>query len=597
MELKIKPYHKNIFPAAGILIRGDDPSKWISEIQRMGLKIEELSTFAIPGLTANSVWGCFVAVNSSKRSLDAGINEYCRGINNILFIPEKCIIYPAVSEVELGKLLMGNKHILHPEFGLAELNEEIKWNELLEDPTGKTDVLIVPRASVFIPKTINSFQVAPVPAEEILQEIEGSFPKPEKMENKPLNPFEKAKLWFYKQMFNKKDGDKDKQKNGEGAGKPAIEQTPAMGFLNKIMNFFSKQENKIADKMMTDFEELEKRNQKQIDRLMDMLKNNPEEALKYAIPLDNDGSNRGGIEGTFDLSKRWLDFSLLGPMGSGGGGSVVMGDKFQELRNQYMKTAEELIKKQEHRKAAFIYMKLLKNNYQAAATLENGHLYPEAASVYLKFVQNKNKAAECFEKGHMTTEAIDLYKELQQNEKVGDLYMSIYMKKEAFGFFEKVADDYKSKDQYVKASLMYKTKMDNPSAGQSMLLEGWRKNKDAFNCLNNYLNNIKDVKSVGEEINHLYSKEVDNNNRENFLKVIEYEYEKHEELSEPIRDMAYEIITEEIRKNPAIVNELKVFNKSNKELSKDTARFRARPQTAGKDNDGEDDLTPSGKGC
>ena len=379
-------------------------------------------------------------------------------------------------------------------------------------------------------------------------------------------------------MFSKKEADKDKQKDGEGAGKPVIEQTPAMGFLNKIMNFFSKQENKIADKMMSDFEDLEKRNQKQIDRLMDMLKNNPEEALKYAIPLDNDGSNRGGIEGTFDLSKRWMDFSLLSPGGSGGGGSVVLGDKFQELRNQYMKTAEDLIKKEEYRKAAFIYLKLLKNNHQAAATLENGKLFPEAASVYLKFMQNKNKAAECFEKGHMTMEAIDLYKELLQNEKVGDLYMSIYRKKEAFEFFEKVADDYKSKDQYVKASLVYKNKMDNSGAGQSMLLEGWRKQKDAFNCLNNYLNNIEDVKAVGSEINHLYSKEVDNSNREAFLKVIEHEYEKHEELSEPIRDMAYEIIAEEIRKNPSIVHELKVFNKNNKELSKDTTRYRSNPQ-------------------
>jgi hypothetical protein len=60
--------------------------------------------------------------------------------------------------------------------------------------------------------------------------------------------------------------------------------------------------------LQQDFEELERRNQKHLDRLMKLFKNNPLEALKYKIPLDNEGYQEGRM-GQLTLSKRWMDFS------------------------------------------------------------------------------------------------------------------------------------------------------------------------------------------------------------------------------------------------------------------------------------------------
>ena len=130
---------------------------------------------------------------------------------------------------------------------------------------------------------------------------------------------------------------------------------------------------------------------------MDLMKNNPEEALKYAIPLDNDNTSRGGDIGEMGWGRRWGNFSLFGNSGIGsgsGGGSLDVGDHFQQLERQYYDTARQLIGEKKYKKAAFIYMKLLRNYHLAASTMEQGKHYEEAATIYLKYNNNKEKAAE-----------------------------------------------------------------------------------------------------------------------------------------------------------------------------------------------------------
>jgi tetratricopeptide (TPR) repeat protein len=219
-------------------------------------------------------------------------------------------------------------------------------------------------------------------------------------------------------------------------------------------------------------------------------------------------------------------------------------------------------------------MKLLKNPFQAAKTLENGGLYQDAASIYLKYVKDKNKAAICYEKGNMTVDAIELYKELNQNEKVGDLYISINRQKEGFVYYQKVVDEYQSNYQYVKASLLYKNKMFDVESGQALLLDGWRNQRDAFNCLNNYLNNIHQDTTRWQELVSVYNQDVSPQNHELFLNVLKYEYERDGEFTAGIRDMAYEVITKELKTNPSIVSELSTYNKKDKQLIKDTMRYK-----------------------
>ncbi len=532
----------------------------------MGIHLNQADVFPVPGNTANSVYGCVVV--SNVKVLDIGRNQYLQSVNGLVYIPERSCLFPSVTEAELRKLTSDKKLVFHPDFGLVELGQKILWEVYIEAPLLIPHRVDSPVPGIRIPGSIKSFQVSCPPPEEVIKSLENeSFPQKENEEIKPLNLFEKAKLEAYKLLFSKE------KPEGKGG---AVQKPILSGLAAFSKSIFGKDES-WTENLKEDFEELEFRNQNQVDRLLDFLKNNPEEALKYAIPLDERGVTRGeSTPAGMGWAKRWLDFSLTaGSSVSGGSGNVYIGDKFYQLQAQYQQTALDLIKKKEYEKAAFIYLKLLKNYLKAAETLEEGNLYAEAAAIYIKHCLNKGKAAACYEKGRMYAEAIEIYKELNENEKVGDLYLELQNRVEAMHYFEKVVDAYSQKHQYVKAALLSKNKMQNIEAAQTLLLQGWRSDRDSFNCLNNYFNNIKDIKTLKTEISNIYSTEVQVKDQELFLQVIKHEYNKQNELTNFILDIAYKIISERLSVNPQIVSELPSFNKKDRELVRDTIRFSA----------------------
>ncbi|MFN3382102.1 MAG: hypothetical protein ACK41O_21795, partial [Runella zeae] len=488
----------------------------------------------------------------------------CQLVYQHLFIPEKTTLSPLFSEGELRKILKNNLHIIHPEFGLVELTEPLNWKNVLKSPSYQSSKVIQPPAQVFIPSQIKSFQIVPLSIENLIEELTKEVvPNTEQMRNIPLNVFEKIKLNIYKSLLSY---NKDTSINSVSTIKNNKSLENLLGrFLGE----------KWLNEAHHDFEALMERNQKQLDKLIDLLKNNPNEALKYAIPLDNEGVSRGQNDGQFNLSKRWFDFSLFGNsfVASGDSNILLEADAFQKLQQQYRQTAEALITQKEYKKAAFVYMKLLKDNFLAAQTLEKGKLFQEAAALYLKN-KNTHLAAQCYEKGNMIQKAIELYIELGENEKIGDLYMSIHQPQNAIRYYEKLAAHYQQNCQYVKAALVYKNKIKKPALGQNILLEGWRSNHDAFNCLNNYFSNIEEPTSLMKSIQKVYSSSVNARNSEIFLKVISHEFKKHSSIADDIKEIAYKIIAEHATIYPHIVTELKAFEVSDNQLIKDILRFK-----------------------
>ncbi len=570
MELKIKLSDKNDFPIGGVLIKHASISFWVKEIQNFGLALNTIEVFPIPDIEPNSIWGCLIITNKSIDNKNIGKNETCQLMASSLFIPERTKLFPIISDLELKALFQTDRCVIHPEFGLVELKEPLGFKEIMVVPLQKKRFVTRPQKTVFIPQQVKSFQVKPLSPEESLKKLEeNTFPKKEKMEDKPLNTVEKGKLGLYKLFFKKSNNSSDQEK---------IERTGVFSMLSGIVRSLGKDGDSWADSIQNNFEDLENRNRKEIDKLLDLLKNNPEEGLKYAIPLDDKGTSRGGeIQGGFSMSRRWSEFSLFGNgSGSGiGSGSIDLGNHFNVLEDQYRNTALALIAQGDSKKAAFVYMKLLKDNYLAAKTLEDGKHYQEAASLYLK-ENNKRKAAECYEKGNMIAEAITLYETLKENEKVGDLHVLINDKQQADVFYKMVIDDYLTRYQHLKASSVYRNKINDVAEAQYLLLQGWKSNKDSFNCLKSYFSHIDSVKALGSEIRTIYKNDVVELNREVFLSVMKHEYKKKNELSDEIKEMAYEIIAKQIAINPSIVSELKEFNTTDKQLVKDTLRFKVR---------------------
>lgn len=572
MELELRPSGTGPSSLDAVLIKGASVEHWLHELQRMDLSLAATAVYPLPGTVANSVGGCLAVYPFGKTGIDIGRNGYCQLLHRCLFIPERASLHPTLSAEETAKLLGGKLHLLHPETGLVALEEKLDWATVISLPEPLPCRSRKPAPSAPVPQGVKTFLVKPVAAEETLQNFEETnFPKPQKFSDKPLNPFEKGKLFLYRRFFTKKGQGED----GTAAG---IERTPLLSKLGGLRKLFSKKESDWPTALQKDYEELERRNQKHLDRLMELLKNDPSEALKYAIPLDNDGTGRGGPDAAFTLQKRWADFSLFGHAGgvSGGGSVAFTDDTYNQLHQQYTATAQGLIAEGDYRRAAFVYLKLLKNYNAAAETLEKGKLYAEAASVYLKYCHNKAQAADCFEKGRITEAAIELHKELNNDEKVGDLYLSLQKKTEAFHHYRKVADGYTQNHQYLKAALLYKKKMEDGEAAQQTLLRGWRLGGDSFNCLNNYFASFSDEKALGEAMETIYRNEVNAQNRETFLRVLQHEYAKENSLAQPVKDRAYEIVAAAVKDNPDIVSELRSFNKADKQLPKDTLRFKVK---------------------
>lgn len=598
MQLQFKQAKKNNFPLQAVLIKGNIIQKWISEIDAMDIiaqKIYPISNFSKKEEEKDGFFGCLVVFASEDKLNKEKFrnNQLCQLVGTTLFLPEYTTIFPLLNEKELWDLCGENQYIFHPDFNLIELSDYVNLKDLLKIgmPTKDFQNSFKPKKpakSVSIPKEVRAFQVKPISAEDYLQHLEETiFPKDRDaaqkeadfFNNKPLSFWEKEKLNLLKKAFgDRKDIKKDKD------GNPILGDSNILHTLGKLKGVFSNEsDQEFINNLYQSYEELEKRNQSKIDKLMELFETNPEEALKYAIPTDTEGTGRGTKEGELNLDKRWNDFGLFGTSNdrTGGGSAPLPDNTFHLLREKYRQTAKELIEKGDFRKAAFIYLKLLKERYTAASLLERGKFYQDAALIYLQS-NNKEKAAECYEKGSMIKEAIELYKELQKDEKVGDLYLSIDKKKEANFYYQKVVDSHKESKRYISAALLYRNKMKQPMKGQELLMEGWESDIDAFNCLNNYLVNLRndtdDERFIEEKLNYVYDTTILNNSDKPFLEVLRLEYNKKQsqKLTHSIREMAYKIIAKNIDNNATMAEHLKFFNPSDKMMEKETSRYRAR---------------------
>lgn len=274
------------------------------------------------------------------------------------------------------------------------------------------------------------------------------------------------------------------------------------------------------------------------------------------------------------LEKKEQDKKQSGRRGANGGGNFYLESSlFDKIRNKYEELAQKYIDEKDYKKAAKVYMNLLRDNYRGAKTLEDGGLYNEAAVIYLKKLKNKSEAAHCYEKAKQYRKAIDLYKDLEQKEKVGDLYREINDVKNANSYYQMVVDDYVNNNQMVKGSLIYRKKMEMPDEAQKILLKGWEKDRDAFNCLNNYFANIFDVKKLDQQIQELYEK-TPSEKKITYLEAMKYEFKKDPKLQSTTRNIAYEIIAEKVSTRSEIVNELKHFNPDDEVILKDISRYK-----------------------
>lgn len=184
MELRIKPFPKNIYLKKGLLIKGSSPLTWLHEMEILGIDLNTIQSFPIPSNEPNVLYGCFLIFQDTAPS-EIGKNSYFQCINNKFFIPENTTFYPKINP-EDWQNVDSEFLIMHPEFGLVKLNEEIDWISMIQNPEQSEDKIRKPLNGVKIPQKIESYTVE-MDDEKILEALQTPQTEEEWMKNLPFD--------------------------------------------------------------------------------------------------------------------------------------------------------------------------------------------------------------------------------------------------------------------------------------------------------------------------------------------------------------------------------------------------------------------------
>ena len=147
-----------------------------------------------------------------------------------------------------------------------------------------------------------------------------------------------------------------------------------------------------------------------------------EEALKNALPMGGQGT-ASELHTSDQLPKHNTRWSLANIFGWNGPARLWVGgaDEQVQLANEYRKAAQAALERGDHRRAAFIYAKLLNEVGAAADILAKGGLHRDAAIVYRDHLKNPRWAAREFEAAGDCDEALRLFRQIGEHEQAGDL--------------------------------------------------------------------------------------------------------------------------------------------------------------------------------
>ncbi|WP_278352842.1 APC family permease [Chryseobacterium gleum] len=184
MELRIKPFPKNNYPKKGLLIRGSSPVVWLQEMEILGIDLNLVRSFAIPANSPNVLYGCFLIFNDYAPQ-EIGRNAYFQCVDERLFIPENTTFYPKINPEDWAQL-DSRFLIMHPEFGLVKLSEEIDWISIIQQPGTINKSVRRPLNGVSIPQKIKSYTVE-MDDEKVMETLQPKQTEEEWMNNLPFD--------------------------------------------------------------------------------------------------------------------------------------------------------------------------------------------------------------------------------------------------------------------------------------------------------------------------------------------------------------------------------------------------------------------------
>src|SRR6185436_8267427 len=288
MELTLR-YNNSIHSVtAAAFIRGKDCIDWLKEINRWNLPVEELESYILPiSLHSLEPAGLFVIFKNASSLKQLDLLEPYTCIGQKLYIPINSELIPEMNPDEFKTLLLWEQQVFHPTIGFIgfERTDSINLIDLfIYNQPNDSDWSFahpgLPTRPVF-----NRIQFEQISPEELIESIKkeiGQKPLeeiPKKSDDEP-NAIDKIldsiKFGIMRGLFTIVNGIGKILPEGDGTG------YGGEGLFQKMHRWLER-----------NIEELSKKRNEELNRLLKLFDEDKNEALQYAIPLDSPYLNRG----------------------------------------------------------------------------------------------------------------------------------------------------------------------------------------------------------------------------------------------------------------------------------------------------------------
>lgn len=480
---------------------GKTPKQWLQEICNWPLEHDQIRLVVIRSMDDQGIEGALLIPPTNEIARSGQCVPYQRVGANV-YLPIDASIFPPVSVQEIELLFdEGYIHVWTPTCGLTSVERSslLRPSDLI-DPSGPSSSdwdLAVP--GVAFPSRIRS--ITPEQSYSSQHVIEGGKEnigeRADELKNIPKRPG----------GSNGKVSNLAKQAIALGAGIPllglaklvstmgklfprrapkptrqgrAVRRPGQGGVIPSMFKNLGKLANRLATKISKTTDDMRHRS---IKGLLKMLEDDPDQGLRYAIPMSGD-AHRGKSDGGSQLGVRDPNFSLSR---LGGGAPANIWDiswEYQErLIVMYREMASREIGLGRHRRAAYIFAELLGDFASAASVLKDGGHFREAAVLYRERLNDRQTAAACLEEGELWNEAIEAYRDLNQWEKIGDLLTHLERLEDATDAYQRAVDRCLEKNDFLDAARVYEEKMKSFDLALMTLDSSWPNSSQAAMCV------------------------------------------------------------------------------------------------------------------
>ncbi len=202
-----------------------------------------------------------------------------------------------------------------------------------------------------------------------------------------------------------------------------------------------------------------------------------DEALRRALPIGGPLGRGSVVANNARLPFHSLIYSLGKFLGAPLGHSSMwlVGTQSQHLLSlEYRKAAAQAAERGDHRRAAYIFVKLLHDYRAAANVLQQGGLFHDAAILYLKLVGDDLAAAAAFEAGGEFDRALLIYLEKGQHLQAAELMRRAGDEDRAIEYFTRAAEDSFRRDKcYLVAGTLMLNKAGRTDLARKYFEQGW----------------------------------------------------------------------------------------------------------------------------